>query len=148
MTKPRPLQSNSCKSGRLEQNISYNHHSWTWPFSINLYLSANHWSPTKTGPEKKIRSLGGGNSNIFGIFIPKLGEDEPILTVRIFFKWVESKPPARSWILSPVPHASCWPVHLCRQTWKKCGEFVGWGVWFNEVNKVAVRIGGLFISFA
>ena len=30
--------------------------------------------------------LGGGNSNIFGIFTPKLGEDEPILT-SIFFKW-------------------------------------------------------------
>ena len=24
--------------------------------------------------------LGGGNSNIFGIFTPKIGEDEPILT--------------------------------------------------------------------
>ncbi len=24
--------------------------------------------------------LGGGNSNIFGMFIPKIGEDEPILT--------------------------------------------------------------------
>ena len=24
--------------------------------------------------------LGGGNSNIFGFFTPKLGEDEPILT--------------------------------------------------------------------
>ena len=27
-----------------------------------------------------IPSLGGGNSNIFGIFTPKIGEDEPILT--------------------------------------------------------------------
>ena len=33
--------------------------------------------------------LGGGNSNIFGIFIPKIGEDEPILTY-IFFRWVET----------------------------------------------------------
>ena len=33
--------------------------------------------------------LGGGNSNIFGIFTPKFGEDEPILT-NIFFKWVGS----------------------------------------------------------
>ena len=27
-----------------------------------------------------IPRLGGGNSNIFGIFTPKIGEDEPILT--------------------------------------------------------------------
>ena len=32
--------------------------------------------------------LCGGNSNIFGIFTPKIGEDEPIFT-SIFFKWVE-----------------------------------------------------------
>ena len=31
--------------------------------------------------------LGGGNSKIFGIFTPKLGEDEPNLT-SIFFRWV------------------------------------------------------------
>ena len=34
-------------------------------------------------------SLGGGNSNIFGIFTQKIGEDEPNLT-SIFFKWVET----------------------------------------------------------
>ena len=33
--------------------------------------------------------LGGGNSNIFGIFTPKIGEDEPILA-SIFFKGVET----------------------------------------------------------
>ena len=33
--------------------------------------------------------LGGGNSNIFGIFTPIPGKDEPILT-SIFFKWVGS----------------------------------------------------------
>ena len=33
--------------------------------------------------------LGGGNSKIFGIFTPNLGEDEPILT-SIFFRWVGS----------------------------------------------------------
>ena len=27
-----------------------------------------------------LASLGGGNSNIFGMFTPKIGEDEPILT--------------------------------------------------------------------
>ena len=36
-----------------------------------------------------LRFLGGGNSNIFGIFTPKIGEDEPILT-SIFFRWVET----------------------------------------------------------
>ena len=35
--------------------------------------------------------LGGGNSKIFGCFIPKLGEDEPMLT-SIFFKGVRLKP--------------------------------------------------------
>ena len=35
--------------------------------------------------------LGGGNSNIFGIFTPNLGEDEPILT-SIFFRWVVQPP--------------------------------------------------------
>jgi len=33
--------------------------------------------------------LVGGNSNIFGIFTPKIGEDEPNLT-SIFFRWVGS----------------------------------------------------------
>ena len=37
----------------------------------------------------EIPLLGGGNSYIFGIFIPKIGEDEPILT-SIFFRWVGS----------------------------------------------------------
>ena len=41
-----------------------------------------------------IYKLGGGNSHIFGIFIPKIGEDEPILT-SIFFRWVGEKPPTR-----------------------------------------------------
>ena len=30
--------------------------------------------------------LGGGNSNIFGIFTLKIGEDEPILTNTVFFQ--------------------------------------------------------------
>ena len=41
------------------------------------------------GKSFQIDYLGGGNSNIFGIFIPNLGEDEPILT-SIFFKGVGS----------------------------------------------------------
>ena len=32
--------------------------------------------------------LGGGNSNIFGIFTPKIGEDEPNLTIAYFCRWV------------------------------------------------------------
>ena len=47
-------------------------------------------------------SLGGGNSNIFGMFTPKIGgRKSPILTVRIFVKWVGEKPPTRSFIHSP-----------------------------------------------
>ena len=37
---------------------------------------------------RDIWSLGDGNSNIF-YFTPKIGEDEPILTI-IFFNWVET----------------------------------------------------------
>ena len=44
--------------------------------------------PSVAIPKRKMiifqPSLGGGNSNIFGIFIPEIGEDEPILTF-IFF---------------------------------------------------------------
>ena len=43
------------------------------------------WSISPTIRQK----LGGGNSNIFGIFTPKIGEDEPNLT-SIFFRWVGS----------------------------------------------------------
>ena len=35
--------------------------------------------------------LGGGNSNIVGIFTPKIGEDEPNLS-SIFFRWVVQPP--------------------------------------------------------
>ena len=43
-------------------------------------------------------SLGGGFSNICGMFTPiQIGEDEqPILTLRIFFRWVETQPPTSS----------------------------------------------------
>ena len=40
------------------------------------------------GFEKHI-FLGGGNSNIFGIFTPKIAEDESNLT-SIFFRWVQT----------------------------------------------------------
>ena len=36
-------------------------------------------------PRVYVSYLGGGNSNIFAIFTPKIGEDEPILT-SIFFE--------------------------------------------------------------
>ncbi len=38
----------------------------------------------------QIPGLGGGNSNIFGIFTPKLGEDLVYFDLRIFFKGVET----------------------------------------------------------
>ena len=47
-----------------------------------------------------ILQVGGGFKWVFGIFTPKIGEDEPILT-SIFFKWVESKPPT-IWFFSEV----------------------------------------------
>ena len=37
--------------------------------------------------------LGGGNSIIFGIFTPKKGENEPILTCAYFFEMGGQKPP-------------------------------------------------------
>ena len=41
--------------------------------------------------QKSCEQLGGGNSNIFGIFTPVTwGSVSPILTARIFFKWVGS----------------------------------------------------------
>ncbi len=42
---------------------------------------------------EEFKVLDGGNSKIFGMFTPKLGEDEPILT-SIFFKGVV-QPPTR-----------------------------------------------------
>ena len=35
---------------------------------------------------QKVTTVGGGNSNIFGIFTPKVGEDDSHCDVRIFFK--------------------------------------------------------------
>ena len=147
MTKGRPLQNNSWKkSGRLRYTSPATTTPGTWPFSINLLLTfANHWSRTKNWSWKKTRSLGGGNSNIFGIFIPKLGEDEPILT-SIFFKW--------GWFNHQPDHGYyplCLTLLVDRHTfagvWKKCGEFVCWGGGLNEVNKVGVGVGGLLTSF-
>ena len=36
--------------------------------------------------------LGGGNSKIFGIFTPKFGEDEPILTHMFRLGWFNHQP--------------------------------------------------------
>ena len=38
------------------------------------------WSPKGNLESNVVENLGGGNPNIFGIFTPKIGEDEPILT--------------------------------------------------------------------
>ena len=43
--------------------------------------------------------LGGGNSNIFGIFIPKFGEDEPNLT-SIFVRWGGST--TKQWLVQKI----------------------------------------------
>ena len=40
--------------------------------------------PNKQRWSHKNQPLGGVNSNIFGIFTPKIGEDEPILTCAYF----------------------------------------------------------------
>ena len=52
-----------------------------------------HFAPGKgdSPPGKRglFTNLGGGNSDISEIFTPKIGEDEPILTI-IFFKGVGS----------------------------------------------------------
>ena len=52
-----------------------------------------HFAPGKgdSPPGKRgiFTNLGGGNSDIFEIFTPKIGEDEPFLTI-IFFKGVGS----------------------------------------------------------
>ena len=47
------------------------------------------WNCSKAGMEKNTPMTGGGNSKIFGIFTPKIGEDEPNLT-SIFFRWAET----------------------------------------------------------
>ena len=59
-------------------------------FSIIFTIHFGGFTPIfGSTPIWEKRMLGGGNSNIFGIFIPKLGEDEPNLT-NIFFGWVGS----------------------------------------------------------
>ena len=54
--------------------------------------------------KSEIPLLGGGNSNIFGIFIPKIGEDEPILK-SIFFRWVGSREFMRHGVKARPPSA-------------------------------------------
>ena len=91
--------------------------------------SWSSWSgtgkPSPIDPHRNDRRLGVGNSNIFLIFNPKLGEDEPILT-SIFFKGVETQPPTR------------------RSDGEKCffSDF-GWGVveFFDNSWKLRLRAG-------
>ncbi len=75
---------------------------WTLEFEFQSPGYRHHWGgvwgmrmPTVRGIsggnqvyKDECMYLGGGNSNIFGIFIPTW-EDEPILMI-IFFKWVET----------------------------------------------------------
>ena len=49
-----------------------------------------------------IRQLGGGFKRFFGIFTPKMGEDEPILTSKCF-KWVGQKP-RTTWMSQEVSY--------------------------------------------
>ena len=67
---------------------SLNPKGWWKPHPLGNYSSSldNHLSSSSISPY-----LGVGNSNIFGIFTPDLGEDEPILT-SIFFKGVVQPP--------------------------------------------------------
>ena len=44
--------------------------------------------------------LGGGNSKIFGIFTPNIGEDEPILTGAYFSKRLVQPPASDDCILA------------------------------------------------
>ena len=107
-----------------------------------LLTSANHWSSNKkTGPEKN-QITRWWQLKYFWNFHPYLREDEPILT-SIFFKWVGWK--TTSQIMDTIPCASRFlltgtPLQACG----KNVEFLWFGVWWvNEVNKVAVRVGGL-----
>ena len=50
----------------------------------------------RAGVGKKHGLLGGGNSKIFGIFTPNLGEDFAILTCAYFSTWVGEKAPTTS----------------------------------------------------
>ena len=54
-----------------------------------------------------------GNSNIFGIFTPNFGEDEPILT-SIFFQMGWLKPPSRK-------HGKSWVTLSGRTFWSSMG---------------------------
>ena len=55
----------------------------------------------EVGRESRNRFLGGGNSNIFGIFTPKIGEDGSNLTVAYFSDgWFNHQRPV---CLSPLP---------------------------------------------
>ena len=55
----------------------------------NLWILGCFGGATISGNNHIFVKLGGGNSNMFGIFTPKIGEDDPILT-NICFKGVGS----------------------------------------------------------
>ena len=52
-----------------------------------------------------MKFLGGGNSNIFGIFTPKIGEDEPNLTCAYFSDGlVKNHQPDFDFVVYPLFH--------------------------------------------
>ena len=53
-------------------------------------LDVNKTPSDSPGMLDDLTHLGGGFKSIFFTFTPKIGEDEPILTTVIFFKWVET----------------------------------------------------------
>ena len=64
-------------------------------------------------------------SNIFICSPRKLGEDEPNLTVRIFFKnWVGSKKPTRKGVMSDPPIFCCDSIGGFRPTCERCFPLV------------------------
>ena len=59
------------------------------PHWMQAAETTSRWKSSWLFQWAKKKYLGGGNSKIFGIFTPKIGEDEPNLTIT-FFKWVET----------------------------------------------------------
>ena len=73
------LGKNLEKNGKVSHFTSLHLQNFVWGQKKSLYKDLEIW-----GNSSNLFFLGGGNSNIFGIFTPILGEDEPILT-SIFF---------------------------------------------------------------
>ena len=70
------LMQQKAKKGAPGQRMIFFWLEFVWPWIFLFGGKKSRWS----GGGKCIGKQGGGNSNIFGIFTPILGEDEPILT--------------------------------------------------------------------